>query len=282
MENKTCLITGCSTGIGKQVAIQLAKKNFNIIMLVRDSDKSRNAFEEVQALSSNPNIKMFYVDLSSQESITSAAEMIKNDYQQIDILINNAGVFKRTFDKTDDGFEMTFAVNYIAPFHLTNLLLPLIEKSSQGRIINLTSELYKKGKAIIDQSSSNNKFDGGKAYANSKMLVVLFTKELARRLENKNVTVNCVHPGVIGTDVFREYPKLFSSLLNLLISKPELGAEPVLYLATSPDLQNISGEYFNKSKRTPTVDLANDNKIAERIWQETETILKINSHTNQV
>lgn len=282
MENKTCLITGCSGGIGKQVAIQLAKMNFNIIMLVRDSDKSKAAFQEIRTQSNNATVKMFYVDLASQASILNAAEKIKNEYQQIDILINNAGVVKRKFDKTVEGYEMTFAVNYLAPFLLTNALLPLIKNSPHGRIINLTSELYKKGQAIIDKSPSDNKFNGDKAYANSKMLVVLFTKELARRLENNNVTVNCVHPGVIATDAFREYPKWFSKFLNLLISKPEVGANPVVYLATSPDVQNISGTYFNKSKATPTTDIANDIKIAKQIWQETESLLNKSSVTKLV
>lgn len=282
MEYNTCLITGCSGGIGKQVAIQLAKMDFNIIMLVRDSDKSRAAFEVISTHSKNANVKMFYVDLASQESILNAAEKIKNEYQQIDILINNAGVVKRKYDKTVEGYEMTFSVNYLAPFLLTNLLLPLVENSSHGRILNLTSELYKKGQAIIDKSPSDNKFNGDKAYANSKMLLVLFTKELARRLENKNVTVNCVHPGVIATDAFREYPKWFSRFLNLLISKPEVGANPVVYLATSPDVQNISGEYFNKSKVAPTTDVANDIKVAKQIWQETESILNKSSLKKQV
>ena len=282
MEKKTCLITGCNGGIGKQVAIQLAKLNFNIIMLVRDSDKSKKTFREVKGLSSNPDIRMFYVDLASQESIITAAENIKKEYQQIDILINNAGVVKRKYDRSAEGFEMTFAVNYLAPFLLTNLLLPLVEKSSHGRIINLTSELYKKGKATIDNTSSDKKFNGDIAYANSKMLIVLFTKELARRLQNKNITVNCVHPGVVATDSFREYPKWFSTFLNLLISKPEVGAKPVVYLATSPDVQNRSGDYFKKSKATPTIDIANDKKIAEKIWKETESIFNISSRTKQV
>ncbi|MCB0282637.1 MAG: SDR family oxidoreductase [Calditrichaeota bacterium] len=272
MENKACLITGCSGGIGKQAAIQLAKMNYNIIMLVRDSNKSRIAFDDIKSQSGNHNIKMFYADLASPESVANVSEKIKSEYAQIDILINNAGILKRKYESTADGYEMTLAVNYLAPFLLTKLLLPIVEKSPNGRIINLTSELYKKGTAIIEKSPSDNKFNGNKAYANSKMLVVLFTKELARRLENKNVTVNCVHPGVVATDSFREYPKLFSSFINLLISKPEVGAEPVVYLATSPDLQNISGKYFNKSKTAPTVSTANDEKIAEKIWQETESL----------
>ena len=277
MENKICLITGCNTGIGKQTAIQLAKMGHTIIMLVRDSEKSRTAFEEIKSQSNNQNIEMFYVDLSSPDSITSVVEKVKGEYSKIDILINNAGVLKRNLQIGYKGFEMTMLVNYFAPFLLTKLLLPLIEKSNHGRIINLSSELYKKGEASISKPSSTQKFNGNKVYADSKLLIVLFTKELAKRLNDKNITANSIHPGVVGTDAFREYPKWLNTLLNLFISKPEAGAEPIVYLATSEEVANITGEYFSKTQLSKTIDIVNDEKIAEQIWKETETILETNS-----
>ncbi|MCB9070791.1 MAG: SDR family NAD(P)-dependent oxidoreductase [Calditrichae bacterium] len=277
MENKICLITGCNTGIGKQTAIQLAKLNYTIITLVRDSEKSRMAFEDIKTRSNNQNVKMFYVDFSSPDSIISVVEKVKGEYSKIDVLINNAGVLKRNLQIGYKGYEMTMVVNYFAPFLLTNLLLPLIEKSTHGRIINLSSELYKKGETTISKPSSAKKFDGNKVYADSKLLIVLFTKELAKRLNGKNITVNSVHPGVVGTDVFRDYPKWFSKLLNLFISKPEVGAEPIVYLATSDEVSNITGEYFSKTQLSKTIDIVNDEKVAEQIWKETETILETNN-----
>ena len=282
MENKICVITGCNTGIGKQVAIQLAKMNYTIVMLVRDSEKSRLAYEDIKTLSNSQNVKMVYVDLSSPDSIKIAAEKVKDEYSHIDVLINNAGVLKRNLELGYKGFEITMVVNYFAPFLLTNLLLPLLEKSNQGRIINLSSELYKKGEAKISKPSSDKKFDGNKVYADSKLLVILFTKVLAKRFSRKNITANSIHPGVVGTDVFREYPKWFNTLLNLFISKPEAGAEPIIYLATSDEVTNVTGEYFSKAKLSKTIDIANDDKIAEQIWQETEAILDINNLQNQV
>ena len=275
MEKKICLITGCNGGIGKYAAIELAKKNCEIIMLVRDSDKSRVAFEDIKAQSKNNDIKMFYADLSSQESIVNAAKKITKEYSQIDVLINNAGVLKRNREITTEGFEMTLAVNYFAPFLLTNLLLPLLEKSPQGRIINVSSELYKKGKAKISKLSTEGEFDGHEEYANSKLLIVIFTKELARQLRDKNITVNCLHPGVVGTDIFREYPKWLNASVNFFISKPAVGAEPIVHLATSAEVSKISGQYFYKNKSTPTMGIVNDDNISEQIWNDSNSITNI-------
>ncbi len=282
MNNKICVITGCSAGIGKQVAIQLAKMDYTILMLVRDSEKSRLAYDDIRTQSNSQNIKMFYVDLSSPDSIKSAAEEIKDEYSKIDVLINNAGVLKRNLELGYEGYEITTVVNYFAPFLLTSLLRPLLEKSTHGRIINLSSELYKKGEAKLSKFASDKKFDGNKAYADSKLLIILFTKELAQKVKDKNITVNAIHPGVVGTDVFREYPKWLNRLLNMFISKPEDGAKPIVHLATSSDVSNVTGEYFSKSQRSKTIDIANDEKIARQIWQETESILDIRNQQSRV
>jgi len=276
MENKICVITGCNTGIGKITAIELAKQNYEILMLVRDSQKSRNAFDEIKEATKSDKIKLFYVDLASLKSVKRVADEIKQQYSKIDVLINNAGVFKRKYDKSVDDFEMTLAVNYLAPFMLTNLLLPLLKESNQARIVNVSSEIYKSGKVNIENNFSDAKFNGDKAYANSKLLIIFFTKELAKRLDKTNVTVNSVHPGVVGTDVFREYPKWFSKMLNLFITKPEDGAKPSIFLATSKDVENITGQYFNKTKQAKPIELLNDEELSEQIWNKTESLLQMN------
>ena len=274
MENKICVITGSNTGIGKVTAIELAKKGYEIIMLVRDSEKSRIAFDEIKN-ESEGNVILKYVDLASLASIKKVAEEIKSDYERIDILINNAGLFKRKFEKSADAFEITLAVNYFATFALTLFMIPLLKKSRQGRIINLTSELYKRGTVNLENDFALEKFDGNKAYANSKLLVVYFTKELSKRLASENITVNCVHPGVVGTDVFREYPKWFAKLMNLLISKPSEGAKPSVYLASAEELESITGKYFNKSKQKETDKIANDSDLSKKIWTKTEELTGI-------
>ena len=275
MENKICVITGCNSGIGKVTAIELAKMGFEIIMLVRDSQKSRDAFNEIKRESGSDQVALKYVDLSSLESIKNVAEEIKSDYTGIDLLINNAGIFKRKLDKSVDSFEMTIAVNYIATFTLTNHLMPLLKKNKNARIINLTSELYKRGKIHLDNQFSPDKFNGDKAYANSKLLVIYFTKELSRLIENNNLIVNCVHPCVVGTNVFREYPKWFAKFINLLISKPEEGAKPSIYLASSEEINGVTGKYFYKTKLKETEKVANDMELAKKIWKETENITDI-------
>ena len=274
MDNKICLITGCNSGIGKVTAIELAKKGYEIIMLVRDSEKSRMAYQEIKN-DSGGKITLNYADLASLDSIKRVSEEIKRQYERIDILINNAGLFKRKFENSEDLFEMTLAVNYYATFALSILMIPLLEKSKQARIINLTSELYKRGKVNFDNDFAIEKFDGNKAYANSKLLVIYFTRELSKRLDSKNITVNCVHPGVVGTDVFREYPKWFAQFMNVLISKPTEGAKPSIYLASSEELENVTGKYFYKTKQKDTDKLANDLELSEKIWIKTEKLTGI-------
>jgi retinol dehydrogenase-14 len=271
---RICLITGCNTGIGKVTAIELAKDAYEIIMLVRDSEKSREAFEDIKR-ESGGKVVLKYADLASLDSIKHAVEEIKSQYERIDVLINNAGIFKRKYEKSADAFEMSLAVNYYATYALTLLLLPLLRMSKQARVINLTSALYTKGKVNLDTDFDMVKFDGTKAYANSKLLVVYFTQELALRLKADNITVNCVHPGVVGTDVFREYPKWFSRLMNLMISKPAEGAEPSIYLARSEDLNQLTGKYFHKSKQKAIEKWAQDTELSKKIWTRTEELTGI-------
>jgi len=272
-ENKICVITGCNSGIGKYTAIELAKLGYEIIMLVRDSEKSRKAYEEIKKESGSKLVRLIYVDLASLESIRKSADELKGKISKIDLLINNAGIFKRKEAKSPQGFELTIAVNYLAPFYLTKLLMPLVENAERARIINLSSELYKNGKVYLDNRFSGTKFDGNKAYADSKLLVIYFTKSLAKRLSTTNVTVNALHPGVIGTDVFREYPKWFSKLLNLFIPNPKIGSLPSIYLATSDEVKGFTGKYFYKTKIKETDPIANDDELADRIWEKTEEIV---------
>jgi NAD(P)-dependent dehydrogenase (short-subunit alcohol dehydrogenase family) len=274
MKNKICVITGCNTGIGKATAIALAAQGFEIVMLVRESEKSRLAFEEIKAASKSAKAHLYFVELSSLSSISETAERLMADFTQIDVLINNAGVYKRREEKSADGFEMTFAVNYLATFSLTNALLPLLRKSSSARVINLSSELYKRGKVNPDQLIKTGKFNGDQAYADAKLLVIYFTMELAARLKTDIITVNAVHPGVVGTDVFRDYPGWFAGLLKLFISKPETGAKPSVYLASSATVSGITGKYFKKTKMVDLPDIENDKELLKTVWDNTYELIK--------
>ena len=208
-EKRTCVITGASAGIGKATAIEMASLGCSVIMLVRDCEKSRAAAEEIKAASGSDDVRMICVDFASQASIRAAAGEMAEAGVRVDVLVNNAGVYKRSREISPDGIEMTLAVNFAAPFLLTELVVPLMEGSPDARIINLSSENYKNGRVVLDETGDS--FSGNKAYAESKLLVIAWTRELARRLESKGITANAVHPGVVGTDVFREYPRWFAS-----------------------------------------------------------------------
>lgn len=274
MASKICVITGCNSGIGKAAAIELPKQGFEIIMLVRDSQKSRLAYEQIKKLSSG-KVVLKYVDLASLKSIKKATDDIKSQYKRVDVLINNAGLIKRNLEKSADNFEMTLAVNYFAPFVLTVELLPLL-KGGNARIINVTSELYKNGEVLLEDDFNLKKYNGNKAYANTKLLLVYFTKELAKQVSSDNITVNCVHPGVVGTDVFRDYPKWYAKLLNMFISKPNEGAEPLVYLASSKYIENTTGTYFYKTEIKETASNANNVVLSRSIWKKTESLTGIN------
>ena len=263
---KTCLITGSNSGIGKATAIEMAQRGYNILMLCRDSEKSRNAQAEIEKVSNEIMVDLVYVDFSSLKSIENAASEITQKYSSIDVLINNAGVVKRKLTTSEDGLEMNLAVNFLAPFYLTNLLLPLLKQSDSARIINVTSELYKSGKIDMENDYSKTKYQGNNVYANAKLWVVLFTYQLAEMLEEEKITVNAVHPGVIQTDAFRDYPTWYNKMLGLFLSKPEAGAKPLVYLATSDEVKDLSGKYFSKSKLSETAKNTQDRKQWKAVW----------------
>jgi len=263
---KTCLITGSNSGIGKATAIEMAQRGYNILMLCRDSEKSRNAQAEIEAGSNEIKVDLVYVDFASLKSIENAASEITQKYDSIDVLINNAGVVKRKLTTSEDGLEMNLAVNFLAPFYLTNLLLPLLMKSDSARIINVTSELYKSGKIDMKNDYSKTKYQGNKVYANAKLWVVLFTYQLAEMLEEEKITVNAVHPGVIQTDAFRDYPAWYNKMLGLFLSKPEAGAKPLVYLASSDEVKDLSGKYFSKSKLRETTKITQDKEQWKAVW----------------
>lgn len=272
---RTCAITGASAGIGKATAIDMARRGCSIVMFVRDCGKSRRAAEEVKAASGSDDVRLFYVDLSSRESIASAVEEVKRAGLAIDILVNNAGVYKRRREVSADGIEMTLAVNFAAPFMLTNLIVPLMEGRPDARIVNLASEHFRSGRVSFSGYLGEGRFNGSKTYASSKLLVVLWTRELARRLKRSGITANCVHPGVVGTDVFRDYPRWFNALMTRFISKPEVGASPVVYLATSPQLAGVTGEYFCKKERRPLSGPAADDSLGHRVWEYGTTLAAV-------
>lgn len=264
---KTIIITGSNSGIGKEAAHNLAKSGHRILMLCRDSEKSKEVHQDIVAQTGNENVLLIPVDVSDPSSVRAAIDQIKNKYPKIDVLVNNAGVYKVKREETSYGVEMTFAVNFLGTFMISQLLLDNLQASGNGRIVNVVSELYKSGSINFDNLMLKTGYKAGDAYANSKMAAVLYTVELAKRMKEKGITVNALHPGVLATNSFRDYPKFVVKLLNMFLENPEKGGERIAYLATSDEVKDTTGKYFYKTEERE-IDISNQaNGTTEKLWQ---------------
>jgi len=272
---KTIIVTGSNSGIGKEAAHHLAKSGHRILMLCRDSEKSRQVHREVISQSGNNKVFLIPVDLSDPCSIRPAVEQIKSEYPVIDVLVNNAGIYKVKRQETPSGVEMTLAVNFLASFMLSQMLLENLQASGNGRIINVVSEQYKNGSIDFDNLMLEKGYKAGDAYANAKLATVLYTVELAKRVKNTGLCVNAMHPGVLATGAFRDYPALLTKILNLFLEKPHKGGERIAYLAVSNEVQAVSGKYFYKTeaRAIEIPNLAND--TTERLWRLAEELTRL-------
>ncbi|XP_030623346.1 retinol dehydrogenase 13 [Chanos chanos] len=272
---KTVVITGANTGIGKETARELAKRGGRIIMGCRDMGKCEAAAREIRGQTLNPHVYAQQIDLASIRSIRSFAERVNREEKRVDILINNAGVMRCPPGKTEDGFDMQFGVNHLGHFLLTNLLLDKLKSSAPSRVINLSSLVHMVGEIDFgDLNWDRKKFDTKKAYCQSKLANILFTRELARRLEGTGVTVNALHPGVVATDLGRHtglHQSQFSStilgpLFYLLVKSPELGAQPSVYLSVAEELEGVSGRYYDVMTEKEPAPQALDDEVAAKLW----------------
>ncbi len=264
---KTILISGCSSGIGKATAIALAEAGHNILAVNRKCSKSDSAFDEISQYGSGKK-HHYYADLSDIDSIKKATEQIAQNHSNVNVLINNAGVFKTKETLSSDATELTMAVNLRAAALLTKSLLPILQNSSDPRVIFLSSELYKRAKIYPQNLLGLKKYNSSIAYANSKMLVNILAEALAE--ENKSILFYSVHPGVVASDAFRDYPKIMLKLLTLFLAKPEKGAMPVIRLALE-ETGEKSGSYFMGNKVKSIFRLSDYTKIKNKLieWYDT-------------
>src|SRR5215217_1244839 len=249
MGKRVCLITGATSGIGKATAMGLASMGASVVMVARDRSRGEAALAEIKEGSANASVDLMLTDLSSQEDIHRLADEFKDAYPRLDVLVNNAGVIRSKRVTSADGIEMTFAVNHLAYFLLTNLLLDLLKASAPSRIVNVSSAEQRNGTIDFDDLQGEKGYKTAKAYGQSKLANVLFTYELARRLEGTGVTANCLHPGVVGTNLGSGVSGIFGFMvraLTPLMKSPEKGAETSVYLASSPEVEGLSGRYFVK------------------------------------
>jgi retinol dehydrogenase-14 len=264
---KTIIVTGSNSGIGKEAALNLANSGHCVLMLCRDSEKSKQAQKEIITQSGNENVVLLAVDLSDARSIRTVVEKINSQYPVIDVLVNNAGLYKVKREETVNGVEMMLAVNFLAPFMLSEMLLSNLQASGNGRIINVSSELYKNGSINFDDLMLKTRYKVGDAYANSKLAAVLYTIELAKRTRDQGIIVNALHPGVLATNAFRDYPDFIMKIVSLFLEKPQKGGERIARLAISDEVQNVTGRYFYKTEEREFVVSDQERDKTEKLLQ---------------
>lgn len=276
-KGKVCLITGASQGIGLAAAVEIARRDLTMVLVARDPDRGNAAVEEVKSKSKNPNVELLLADLSSQASIRSLAEQFKAKHDRLHVLVNNAGGIFSERKLTPDGLETTFAVNHLAYFLLTDLLLDVLKASAPARIINVSSAAHTSGRIDFDDIQGERGYSAVRAYSQSKLANVLFTYELARRLEGTGVTANCLHPGVVATGFGKNtvgFFKVLVSALSPFMITAQKGARTTVYLATSPEVEGVTGKYFVKSKEARSGPISHDPAVARRLWELSERMTR--------
>lgn len=269
MQGKVCLITGGTSGIGKSTAHELARMGATVVIVGRNAQKTSQVVEEIRRASGNNTVDSLLADLSSQQEVRRLANEFESKYSHLHVLLNNAGAVFMRRQLSVDGIEMTFALNHLAYFLLTNLLLDKIQASAPARIINVSSGAHTSGKIEFDNLQGERDYSS-RAYGNSKLATILFTMELARRLEGTGVTVNALHPGFVSTGFGENNPgflmKIIRAVVPLIARSPEKGAETSIYLASSPEVQSITGKYFVDRKVTQPDPQTTDSAVAKKLW----------------
>jgi len=270
MKGKVVLLTGGNSGIGKVAAVELAKMGAELTLVCRDRGRAEAAKSEIVSESGTSSVDLIIADLLLQREVRRAASEFLSSHKRLDVLINNAGSNFTKYSETEDGIESAMALNYFAPFLLTNLLLETLESSAPSRVVNVSSAAHFGAK--LDLGDLNRRNDVGMgglgSYGRSKLALIMFTYELARRMEGKGVTANSLHPGVVRTHIWA-HSGTFSPLARLASSfmiGPEEGAKTTVYLASSPEVEGVTGKYFDKCRARPSSAESYDAKLAAELW----------------
>ncbi|MEP7291122.1 MAG: SDR family oxidoreductase [Chloroflexota bacterium] len=271
MSGKIILVTGATNGIGKAAALELAKQGNTVVIVGRNPAKTRETVEAIQQESGSSTVESLLADLSSLADVRRLADEFRQRYARLDVLINNAGAYNAQRSETVDGYETTFAVNHLAYFLLTHLLLDMLTASAPARIVNVSSGAHMGTKLNFDdlQNTQNYGAAGFRAYGQSKLANVLFTYELARRLAGTGVTANVLHPGVVATGFGENNGgilRLVMKVMHRFSITPSKGAETILYLATSPEVEGITGKYWDKCKAIPSSPESYNEADQKRLW----------------
>lgn len=270
MSGAVCMVTGANSGIGKETARALAKTNARVVMVCRNEERGAAAQAEIVQESGNNQVDLLLADLAEQDQIRGLAEAFKERYRRLDILVNNAGAFFQERRENSDGIEMTFALNHLGYFLLTNLLLDILKESAPARIINVSSDAHKGSKIDFGDIQNRRSYSGFGVYGESKLANILFTRELARRLEGSDVTVNAMHPGFVATNFAKNngfLARVAMTLVRPFAKSPEEGAATAIYLATSPEVTGVTGRYFANRREVEPSARARDEKSMRRLWE---------------
>ncbi len=278
-EGRIAIVTGANSGIGLWTAAGLAKAGAHVIMICRNATRGEEA-KALVAQMSGRTPDLILADFADLHAVHDAGAKIVERYAQIHILVNNAGLFAPKRELTKDGYEMTFAVNHLAPFLLTNTVLPALERGGEtgrhARVVTVASRAADRASLELRDLMSARRYSMMGAYGQSKLANILFTKELARRLPPRPISTNCLHPGVVATEIGSKGGVagfVWSAIRPMLITA-EQGAVNSLYVATSPEIESVSGAYFVKQRAVPANPITNDPAIAARFWTESETLVE--------
>ncbi|MEO2214652.1 SDR family oxidoreductase [Paenibacillus amylolyticus] len=276
MSNQTAIVTGANSGMGLATTIELARQGYRVIMACRSEKRGQEALQEAVRQSGSSAIELMLCDLGSLESIRQFARTFRERHDRLDVLVNNAGVVMVKRKETSDGFEQSIGINHLGHFLLTLLLIEPLKVAKQGRVVNVSSGAYKAGKIHFEDPHLHKGYNPIKSYAQSKLANVLFTRALARKLSGTSVTVNCLHPGAVGTSIGVDRNTGFGTRIMAFVGKlpfflsPEEGARTAVYLATSPEVVGITGRYFYQQKEQQLKTHAVDDASAERFWTWSE------------
>lgn len=274
MAGKTVVITGASNGIGRSAAVELARRGARLVLVCRDEGRGRAAVSQIESLGGRADLVL--ADLAEFAPVKAAAREVLRLCPRIDVLVNNAGAIFEKRSVTADGFERTFALNHLSYFLLTRLLLDRIKESAPARIVNVASRAHWRAKGVdLEDLAGERSYSAWRRYGESKLANILFTRELARRLSGTGVTANSLHPGVVATGFGRNSKGLLNLMVRLaapFLTTPEKGAETIVYLASSPEVAGVTGEYFARCAPAASTAAAKDDAAALRLWELSETL----------
>jgi len=275
MDGRVCVVTGASGGMGRAAAVELARRGATVALVVRSRERGQAVADEIARATGRRDARLVLADLSRQADVRRAAGEILAAYPRVDVLLNNAAIHTHKRTLTDDGIEMQWAVSHLAPFLLTNLLLPRLTESAPARVVTVSSGAHKAGDLRWDDlEMRHRRYRGFRQYANTKLANVLFMRELARRTAGTGVTANALHPGVVATDLLMNgFPPL--RLVRRWMKTPEQGAATAVHLATSPRVATVTGGYFVDERPVAPSSAATDDEAARRLWELSERAVGI-------